>query len=432
MKYLLFLSIFCSISIVRSQNYPIQIIYKNLYEALNLSANQVPKLKVTSSADLGASYSNSNNTIFIETKLLDGIQILGKNQDVAIAFILGHELCHALEKDKHDTYFLAYDKVKSTSYGIEQNADIQGAFVAYLAGYNCLPSLVETIETIYEVYRLESNLKGYPDKSERIESIYLIREEVESLVELFKVGNLLMLSEKYSLSAKLFERISQYIPSMEVLNNIGTNLFLEAMNVGKYNYFEYMLPIEIASDLRLKKPSLLPNQKEPDLLIDKQKEILLRLAENYFKNIISDHPDYFPAWNNLVCLKLYQKNVKNATIILDEMTKRFEKKDQLELLHLLNGISKLMKKDVVKAKSEFNKVTQFDLKQIANYNLQLTSDHIQKLQNCDIQYAANKIVGSPLLQKKTVKIDSLTITWEKGNYEVSTTGSLFKYELVNI
>ncbi len=268
-------------------------VFDRLCQSLHLKSSNKPRLEIKNNSTSGASYSKLTNSISIDRKLIEGFSVLKEFQPHALAFVLGHELSHALAKDKHDTHFIAYDKVKGSTYQNEQNADIQGGFIAYIAGYNCAPILAETIETIYQTYQLSNSLQGYPDKADRIESIILVAEQVESLTTLFKGANLLLLADQYPIARALFSQIATYYPSPECASNIAVTLMLDALNIGRYNYFNYSLPVEIAWDLRLKKPSLDLGQKDFEPEIIRQRELWLKKAELILNESLSLHPDYF-------------------------------------------------------------------------------------------------------------------------------------------
>ncbi len=407
-------------------------IFKDICLALNVSTTKQPKLIIRSSGVTGASYSFKDHTIYIEKKLIEAMNQLGSQREEALAFILGHELCHALEKDKHDTHFLAYDKAKGTTYRIEQNADIQGAFVAYLAGYNCLPVMAEAMEMIYQTYQLKDDLTGYPPKADRIESIELVREQVSSLIALFKSANLLVLSGQYGMAAEIFEQVHRYFPSPEVSLNIGTSLMLQAMDLGKYKYLRYALPIELSWELRLKKPELPAGQKdfEPEVL--RKRDLLYKRADIIYKDLLRLHPDYFPAWNNLVCLKILQQDLKGAGLILAETSKKFQTKDKAEFIRFLKGTLFLLENKKTQAQNEFRYVQSAWLKSLANQNLNQGVVIPANTNVCEIQLPNRKTAAPPLLQEKTIRLDTLAITWSRDNIFVSSPLVSKKFNVVDI
>ncbi|MEO5583058.1 MAG: hypothetical protein ABIR66_10215 [Saprospiraceae bacterium] len=372
------------------------------------------------------------HTIFIDQKLIDAFSPGKEYQYSALAFIIGHELAHALEKDKHDTHFLAYDKSKGAAYQNEQNADIQGAFMAYISGYNCLPLISETIETLYDQYDLSAHIKGYPDKSDRIESIGLVKEQVESLIAMFKSANLLLLSEEFGTAAMLYEHIAQYYPGTEVHSNIAVTNILEALNLGKYNYFKYSLPIEINWELRLKKPTLDPGQKEfePDMI--RKRDLLLKKADIVIKQALEYYPTSFTLWNNLICLKLIQGDVTSSKEYIGRAIQKFNLKIEKEQLKMLNGTLALLENNRKEAIKQYRGVQSNWLKQLISKNL---NENIQKpVENsCTPQIVRALESGKGVLfQEKKIKIDSLTLLWSREKIKILTHSRTQEFEIVRV
>ncbi len=425
---------FCSLfffSAVRAQS-DLNALFNKLCKALQVPTDKQPKLVIRKAGGSGASYSRQNHTIYLEQKLVDAFSSLGGQKDAGLAFVLGHELCHALEKDKHDTHFLAYDKAIGTNYRIEQNADIQGAFVAYLTGYNCLPVMSEAMEIIYQVYQLNDQLSGYPSKGERIESVELVREQVASLITLFKSANLLVLIGHHNIAAELYKRIHNYFPSPEVQNNMGANLILEGLNLGKFKTLKYALPIEIAWELRLRKPDMPSGQKDFEPEIIRKREILFRRAEILYKDLLIQHPQYFPAWTNLVCLKLAQEDIKGASLMLLEISNRFKGKEYSDMLQLLRGTLYLLENKSNNARSTFKSILNPGLKQLANQNLSQVNRNPVEIPFCSIQIPLSDKLGAALLQEKTIRFDSLVVTWSRELITIQAPGFKKTFRSVEI
>jgi len=228
----------------------------------------------------------------------------------------------------------------------------------------------ETINLLYQSYKLNPALKGYPNKDERIESINLIREQVESLIAMFKTANLLLLAEDYSLANGLFEKVLTYFPSPEVSNNIGTALMLEAMNLGRYNSFKYVLPIEIDWNFRLRKPSLIPGQKEFEPEIIRKREFLFKKADIVYKNMLIQHPEYISGWINLACLKILKSDLMGAQLILKEAIKKKGSNEYLETIKMLRGTILLIENKKSKALNEFTGIQSPWLKNLIKQNQQ--------------------------------------------------------------
>lgn len=405
--------------VAESQDQTIRLIYDKLCTSLQLQQGQIPRLEISTASTTGASFSKKKYTIIIDQKLIESFDILKEFRNTAIAFVLGHELCHALDKDKNDTDFLAYDRSKGASYINEQNADIQGAFLSYLSGYNCLPVMSEIIETIYATYKLGSVLSGYPSLNERIESVLLVKEQVESLIAIFKAANLAMLSNNHEIAKKLFEKILSYYPSPEVENNAAINYILEALNLGNYNNTNYIFPLEIDWELRLSKPNLPLGQKELDPAIVSKRDLLLKQAEIKIKNMKEKYPHYSKAILQLVTIKLLQQNTTYARSLLSTIGFKSDE------YYLLLSITDLMDNKKAAAQKNIIKIKDSRLKILAEKNIKNNSLEIP----CNEIKFSLATKNSELLQIKKIAMDDIQISWSPADIQIKNGSKTMVFSL---
>lgn len=409
-------------SLLIGQDKELQMVYQNLLHSLQIPISQAPKLIISTKATSGASFIRKSNTIQIDEKLIAAFSTLKEYKYSAIAFVLGHELCHALNKDKKDTDFIAYDKSKGSTYLSEQNADIQGAFVAYISGYNSLPIMNELIAKIYTTYNLNKNLSGYPSQSERVESIQIIKEQVESLIALFKMANLTMIAGHHDIAKILFDKVYTYYPSPEIAHNNAVNHILEAINIGNYKRVKYILPIEIDWTLRLIKPEIPNGQKdlEPDL--DVKSEILLKKAESILKDLLLKNPDYIKSWYSLISIKIIQQNVSSAKSYLQKIRLKDDEYYVLEsLLHQLENNNSLVVKSIQQIKSERWKL-------IANQNRSRSENKSLNCTNINVQPLSS---NSNLVQKKHIDLEEGSFDWTLNEYKFKTDQKYVTFSQVN-
>lgn len=414
-----------------AQNDTIFKIFDKMCLSLQVEKSKRPKLEIRNTASSGASYSKLSHTIYIDQKLIDAFDQFRQQKSLALAFVIGHELSHALEKDRHDTHFLAYDRAQGATYQNEQNADIQGAFIAYISGYNVLPNISETIEALYTQYHLLPHLKGYPDKADRIESIGLVREQVESLITLFKSSNLLLIDEEYSLAASIFKHIDQYYPSPEISSNIAVAQILEAINLGKYNYFRYTLPIEVSWELRLKKPGVDLGQKDFEPEISRHRELLLKKSDILLKEAIALYPSSFSLWNNLICLKLILNDLSSALSIYKSASSKFRGRYEKEQLQVLSGILYLIQGKEAEAMKNFKEVQSPWLNTIIRENM----NHAQErpaLQPCTPETVSIPAGKNSLLQEKKISLDTITISWTKERIKIHTPSKFINFQIIQL
>jgi len=255
---------------------------------------------------------------------------------------------------------------------------------------------------------------------------------VEALIAMFKTANLLLLAEDYSLANGLFEKVLTYFPSPEVSNNIGTALMLEAMNLGRYNSFKYVLPIEIDWNFRLRKPSLIPGQKEFEPEIIRKREFLFKKADIVYKNMLIQHPEYISGWINLACLKILKSDLMGAQLILKEAIKKKGSNEYLETIKMLRGTILLIENKKSKALNEFTGIQSPWLKNLIKQNQQPGTIDKSGYTNCTLNIPLKKILPSALMQEKTIKLDTIYVTWNKERYSIRTLGSKREFVAVEL
>jgi len=168
-----FLIIFISSSVLFGENdfspnrERVESIFNRLYRTSGIKILEKPKLEISNENENVAAYYPRKNVIEIEQKALTVCESFGNEFESAVAFILGHELAHSLQKEgrvkDQATSYLAFDHVEDSGKRTEHNADMYGIFNAYLAGYKTIEILPDLIYRIYEAYDLiGKDLKRYP------------------------------------------------------------------------------------------------------------------------------------------------------------------------------------------------------------------------------------------------------------------------------
>src|SRR5690606_9520990 len=124
----------------------------------------------------------------------DICETMGANAESALAFIIGHELTHFYQQ--HDweeagfgTTFLAEKNIFTKHTYHEEEADMYGAFVAHLAGYNTLEIVSGLLDKIYKEYKLAIKMDNYPTLGERKAVTNKVREKIEKLIEIYDNAN---------------------------------------------------------------------------------------------------------------------------------------------------------------------------------------------------------------------------------------------------
>lgn len=231
-----------------------EVLYK-LYQAHGHQAVVLPAVVVIADESFGASYGKRTNTIKLGTKLYAVCRSFGQDSLSALAFVLGHELAHAHqhELEKYTTNFIAREFVHDDGAQIEESADVQGLFMAYLAGYGNVGAILpELIERIYSAFNLNSKIYGYPHIRERQETARKTIARANELIRLHEAGNYLMLMGQYEFAAACIKHIQTAYQGREIFNNLGLCYALMALNFTEKSASPYVFPFEISWQTRLK------------------------------------------------------------------------------------------------------------------------------------------------------------------------------------
>ena len=288
-------------------------ILQELYESTGNYQIAEPQIKIVDSEDKIASYSYRKNMIVIEQKAIEVCRSFGKDSLNALAFIIGHELAHAYKgKEKNhnnQTSFLAYDRHFQADVREEKLADIQGAFNAYLAGFDTVDILSKLIEALYKKYDLiDKQIYGYPQLKERMKTSQEVENIVDTLIRVFESANYLTALGHYEIATEYYNYILQYYIGKELLNNQGVLKILSALEVGGKNVDPYLLPMELDVRSRLNKTRA-DNLSYKELM---RRKVLLKKALLFFDRVIQFDKNYFPAQLNKICFLILNENYKEA------------------------------------------------------------------------------------------------------------------------
>lgn len=298
-----------------------QKIVNELYAAAGQQATPVPQVKISGDNQVVAVYRPYDNEIILDLKTYQLCRNLGRDSAAALAYLMGHELAHAFQKElrnrRVNTNFLAYDRHFQGAERFEKTADIQGVFIAYLAGYRLEGILPNILEKIYRGYDLmDKNIPGYPSFEERSRSAEEVLDIINRLVDLFEVSQYLTLYGDYQLAASSLEYILQYHQGSEIYNNLGV-LYLSAAQ----DYFDpatdqYVYPFELDASSPLQKIEQSRGELPPqDRLIRRR---FLEKAEESFRKALELQPEYGLAHLNLVCAILLGNRPQEALEYIDK------------------------------------------------------------------------------------------------------------------
>lgn len=267
-------------------------VLNDLKAAKGIFAHERPYFKMekvfTRGDDMSIAYINyPTSEIFLEESMYDlCANHLGADSLNGLAFVLGHELAHFLNNDTDishgkkrnntsildDKLFLSLmqDKVgvldsmdkKELEVSIQQyknregesNADLQGGFLAYLAGYHSNqkdPSIpAKFLEMAYIVADLETESEEYPSLAERQKISSSAGLVLDSLIAIFEMANDLTAIEQYPEALTYYEKVAISFQSREVYNNMGSVCLLDATKCFDPEELPLNIPITLDLDSR--------------------------------------------------------------------------------------------------------------------------------------------------------------------------------------
>jgi hypothetical protein len=288
-----------------------------------------PNIEIIKSETDAARYIKRTNTIQIGEKAIQLCRNFGKDSLSALGFVIGHELIHSFQTDlnaKAITSFMAYDNNPKSDSKIEEDADVQGIFICYLAGYKTISIVPQVIEKMYEAYGMnKQKLNGYPSFEDRKLSALKIQAKVTQLVQLYEIGCQLAALGQHELAIANFQYIEQYYKGRELYNNLGVCYALQALNVSDTNTEQFIFPFELEWNTRLKKPSTSRGDEDEMKALALRKKYLDR-AEKYFLQANKLDFTYFNAEINLFCTYVLNEKYEKAAlyVVKSPITKRAE------------------------------------------------------------------------------------------------------------
>lgn len=276
-----------------------------------------------------AQYCADENLIIIEKKAVEICRKMGKDYEAAIIFLIGHELSHFFHPDHHTkTCFQFIDDEFDEKETQEDQADIFGAFLTYIMGYDGQNIIPELLERIYAGYTYEIKLYGYPPRDYRQESIKRAIEQAEHRHELYDFANQLLMIGEYEKARAAYQHLMYALKfeAKELHNNIGLSYLSEALgNMRNEGQICYSFPFEIDPHSPVKKQKGAIDTKE-----------LLILAHRNFRRIRKIN--YLPARLNTIACYILEGNAQTAGQQINELYRLNLSSTQKATLHILKGI----------------------------------------------------------------------------------------------
>lgn len=289
-----------------------------------------PSIKISKGEIAIAEYNNFDKSITIDSKVFDICKnAFPRNQEDALAFIIGHELGHYLQFNTGIRGFAEECIGDTNSESIEREADKWGLFTAYISGYQSIDILPELIDNLYSKYNLPDLIDGSPNKKDRKQIDQLIVKEVGELVDIFETANYLSAIGSYRLAASSYEHILTFYKGKEIYNNLAVNFALAALNIKGLKVDEFIYPLEIDFQTRLKKnndPTARSFNQEDEIEYEKW----LSFSKDYLLKISESDDSYFIDDINL--LSVYGLlGITESDYLYKKATKYYEENDLIKM-----------------------------------------------------------------------------------------------------
>lgn len=270
---------------------------------------------------------------------------LGKDSLNALAFILGHELGHFIKehgKVNHNIDQISTPLSKFTAFTPLQNetpprfeqklnqaldqysktyheaeADFEGAFLGFLAGYKPVQAGRDFLIAAYAdtLINLNNTAPGYPSLEERLEILAKTEADLKQYIPYFEMANYLVALEQYEDAVPYLEKILVKFQSPEIYNNIGVILLLETIRLFPNLQTKYIMPLSLDATFRAPHPQYFNTLSEEPALMAYATEITYRKslgqqqleqAETYFQKAFQLDEDYAVAYLNLSIVITYK------------------------------------------------------------------------------------------------------------------------------
>lgn len=335
-----------------SDNYKFKVLNKVLHQiAMAKGDNRIiPTLKIPTEKNKLAVYFAGKNEhfIYIDEEVYDICTSLGKDSLNAIACIIGHELGHYYE-DHNDHFGYSYEENHHNKKNLEDAADKFSLFYGAVAGFDTPRVFPEILNKVYQEYKRDEKIPGYPDLKDRQAIVETAIEEIEEFINIYRLGQNLYAINNFQAAKNCMEFIINHYPSKIVHNNIGVcNLSIYLKEVTNQEAYPYIYPFEF--DIRVKKTDDLPP------LVSRTHHFqLIDNAIQSFKEAIHIDPFYETAYINLACSYSIRGNQDAASGTINELQTFLEKenKNLSENAYLIKGISKAMNEDYINAQKAF-------------------------------------------------------------------------------
>lgn len=262
-----------------------------------------PSIKVNLSKEYRTAYREGSITIHLED--YERCIAQGKQADLALALLLGHELYHAYraaEGGYRNPTSVPCDAAE------ELDADVFGVFYAWL--YADLPVKAHSSETIAKLLQGSYHGDCYPHLERRKQAAQLATQKAIALAHLTDAANLAFAMPWHNDALQPALQALRYLHNVlpntpELANNLAVAYLRLALNQEGHDAFPFAFPLEADFALRLKTEQPKSGAKD----FSRQQRLWMQEAQSLLELALRLHPKYAAARINHTALGLIREEL---------------------------------------------------------------------------------------------------------------------------
>lgn len=253
--------------------------------------------------------------------------------DNTLAMIIGHELAHHIQRTscEDDGYLIPQSNQLHTRNQEELDADFQGVFAAFLAGYRVDLYLQDSFEFLIEEEPDHST--SYPTIQERILSARSFFLQVDTALIFYQLGLSLIELQQWEKAGQCLERVYELYQGREVTNSLAVVYMYEGLAYLPASYQLIAYPFETDPEIRLHFAIRQPPNSSPD-----QSAYWFSKARYFLEKAKREDPDYQATYINLLCLEFLEGRFNRFSGVFSE---HFSHRQQ-EIENYLKILTKLL------------------------------------------------------------------------------------------
>ena len=368
-------------------------VYEQLKIAIGDTERTWPQLEIRPGASSVLAYNKRKNIIYVDEKALAICKSFDTNEKDAFAFLLAHEMTHFYQEHHWQeagfaTSFLTNKHNFEEHVADEKEADLFGAFVTHLAGFQSIKIVPSIFDKIYTAYGLTEDLQDYPTLPQRKETALEVCGKVNELVQVFETANFLTAIGEYTSAAAAYEYVLQFVKYKELYSNIGASLVAAAALQPEYGALAFHYPIELDLDIPLRDGA------------DADKSDLLKKAIEYLTIASKLDNQHYRTFINLACAYILNNQFDQAEVLLKQLYTLVKKSKQAAEISILYGIISAQQQNKTQAKKLFEEAKTLNnsqgIQQLADYNSQLLAGKTISIFPADLKNSNEQIDGIDL------------------------------------